>query len=130
LFARLKLPQLVDLSLPRFKANFKEEIAKELQRTGLTLAFDQRRADFRGITGRPASEVPLWISGVVHQAVVEVAEEYTEAAAATGVGVPLAALPEKPEEPERFRVDHPFLFYIVDDATKAILFEGRIADPR
>jgi serine protease inhibitor len=32
--------------------------------------------------------------------------------------------------PEPFRVDHPFLFYLVDDATGAILFEGRIADPR
>jgi serpin B len=71
----------------------------------------------------------LWIGGVVHQAVIEVAEEYTEAAAATGVTMRAIAMP-KPEEPERFRVDHPFLFYIVDDRTNAILFEGRIADPR
>jgi serine protease inhibitor len=27
-------------------------------------------------------------------------------------------------------VDRPFLFYIVDGATDAILFEGRISDPR
>jgi serine protease inhibitor len=29
-----------------------------------------------------------------------------------------------------FRVDRPFLYYIVDDATGAILFQGRVVDPR
>jgi serpin B len=130
LFARLRLAsRLVDLALPRFKATFKGDITSDFQRAGVTLAFDQRKADFSGATRRPASEVPLWISGLVHQALVEVAEEYTEAAAATGLSLAPASIP-KPEEPERFRVDHPFLFYIVDDATKAILFEGRVADPR
>ena len=33
-------------------------------------------------------------------------------------------------EPEPFRVDRPFLFYVLDDPTGAILFEGRIVDPR
>jgi len=27
-------------------------------------------------------------------------------------------------------VDRPFLYYIVDDATGAILFQGRVVDPR
>ncbi len=35
-----------------------------------------------------------------------------------------------PVQPEAFKVDHPFLFYLVDDTTGAILFQGRISDPR
>ena len=62
--------------------------------------------------------------------VLDVAEENTEAAAATAVVVRPTAVPVQPVPPEPFRVDHPFLFYLVEDASGMILFEGRIADPR
>jgi serine protease inhibitor len=39
----------------------------------------------------------------------------------------LSSVPGKAED---FRVDRPFLFYLVDDGTGAILFEGRVSDPR
>jgi serpin B len=64
---------------------------------------------------------------VVHRAVIEVTEEGTEAAAATAVAMMAASMPSHVEP---FVVDHPFLFYIADEATGAILFEGRISDPR
>jgi serine protease inhibitor len=58
LFTRLSSnSRLVDLALPRFKANFKTELTGEFQRGGVTLAFDQGKADFSGATERPASEV-------------------------------------------------------------------------
>ena len=68
--------------------------------------------------------------GDVHRAVIEVSEESTEAAAATGVGFVITSAPSKPIEPMQFRVDRPFLYYLVDDRTGAVLFQGRILDPR
>jgi len=78
------------------------------------------------MTGRPAAQGRLYIGDIVHRA----AEENTEAPAATAVVVRPTAVPVQPVAPEPFRVDHPFLFYLVEDATGMILFEGRIANPR
>jgi len=71
----------------------------------------------------------LYISDVIHQAFIDVNEEGTEAAAATAVvmkrmGTLKAALPPT------FRADHPFIFLIRDNHSGAILFMGRITDPR
>ena len=60
---------------------------------------------------------------------MDVNEEGTEAAAATGVVMmPLSARIE-PEKPPTFRADHPFIFMITDEETGLILFLGRLSDP-
>jgi serpin B len=53
---------------------------------------------------------------------VEVNEQGTEAAAATGGGM-------MGKGPAGFRVNRPFLFTIQDNKTGGILFLGRITDP-
>jgi serpin B len=127
LFADMTPWQHVDLALPRFKASFKAEIGTLFKQAGMHRAFDAQLADFSGMTGQPPVRAPLAISGVVHRAVIDVTEEGTEAAAATAVHMMAASAPARVEP---FVVDRPFLFYIADDATGAILFEGRISDPR
>jgi serpin B len=130
LFAALRDGQAkkpVALTLPRFKAEYKADLVAPFRQAGIAKAFDPSRADFSGMTGRPAGESRVHIDQIVHRAVIEVAEESTEAAAATAVGVRSAAIAPAPVS---FRVDHPFLFYLVDDTTGAILFQGRVADPR
>jgi serpin B len=62
--------------------------------------------------------------------VIEVVEESTEAAAVTASDIRVGSAPSQPIEPMEFRVDRPFLYYIVDDQTGAVLFEGRIVEPR
>jgi len=71
--------------------------------------------------------IRIYIKDVVHSATIEVAEEGTVAAAATAV---IPVLTSAPPQPLPFFVDHPFLFFIVDRGSGAILFEGRIEDPR
>jgi len=58
-----------------------------------------------------------------------VSEESTEAAAATAVAAMLTSAPPR-VDPIRFRVDRPFLYYLVVETTGAILFQGRVVDPR
>lgn len=118
----------VELALPRFKLTYSADLIPPFQAAGMQLAFSNQ-ADFSGMTGRRASEGDLKIGQIAHRAVVEVDEGGTEAAAVTAiVMMPKAAMPSKP--PEVFRVDRPFLFYLVDDATGTILFQGRVNDPR
>lgn len=108
--------------LPRFTARQNLQLAAQLQHLGLSKAFDPAAADFSGMTGNR----DLFLSEVLHQAFVNVDEEGTEAAAASAavmLGMSMAKVPE-------FRVDHPFLFLIRDNATGTILFLGRVTDPR
>ena len=118
----------VDISLPRFHASYGANLVETFTALGMHRAFDPSAADFSGMTGKPPSQLPLAIDQVVHRAVIDVAEQGTEAAAVTGVTVVATAMAPRPSE--TFRVDRPFLFAIVDDNTGAILFEGRIVDPR
>ena len=84
-------------------------------------------ADFRGMNG---GREPLMISDVVHKAFVDVNEEGTEAAAATGVAMTLRAAPGAgPPSIPVFRADHPFVFAICDVRTGLILFMGRMERP-
>ncbi|KAK7881249.1 hypothetical protein WMY93_029658 [Mugilogobius chulae] len=73
----------------------------------------------------PAND--LVVSKVVHKAFVEVNEEGTEAAAATAVVMMLRCAPMI--RPAAFIADHPFLFFIRHNKTKAILFAGRYCSP-
>jgi serpin B len=114
-------PAEVDLLLPRFKVNSRFSLASTLADMGVRDAFDQARADFSGMT----AQRPLFISLVEHAALVEVDEEGTVAAAATGVSFGCAKRPP----PASFHADHPFLFLILDRTTRTVLFIGRIANP-
>ena len=114
-------PRKVRVSLPRFKMTCAAELSEVLKKLGMQSAFD-RRADFSGMDGTQM----LYISAVLHKAFVDVNEEGTEAAAATGVVMKLkSGTPSVP----LFRADHPFLFLIRDVRSGSIVFMGRVLDP-
>lgn len=68
----------------------------------------------------------LVLSEVVHKAFVEVNEEGTEAAAATGAIMMMRCMPMPPA---RFIADHPFLFFIRHNPSNSVLFAGRYCSP-
>jgi serpin B len=111
----------VDVTLPKFKTTVEVELSKTLSALGMPLAFSGR-ADFSGMNDGKES---LHISGVFHKAFVDVNEEGTEAAAATGVAVKATAAEITPV----FRADHPFVFLIRDKRSESVLFMGRLVNP-
>jgi len=111
----------VRVCLPKFTLTSQFELAKTLGAMGMPEAFSGT-ADFSGMTGGK----DLYISAVVHKAFVDVNEEGTEAAAATGVAMRLTAAPAPPP---LFRADHPFIFLIRHKPSGSILFLGRVVNP-
>jgi serpin B len=124
---RAERKPLVVVALPQFETTSAFKLNELLVAMGMRDAFDENRADFSGMNGAgPKDPEALHISAVVHKAYVKVNEEGTEAAAATAVVVGVrSAMPRT----SVFRADHPFLFLIRENATGAILFLGRVADP-
>jgi serpin B len=113
--------QEVVVSLPRFKATSEFRLESQLTALGMKKAFVPGQADFSGMNGKD----DLSVGAVVHKAYVDVNEEGTEAAAATGVVIRTLALPVRPE----LRADHPFVFLIRDARNDSVLFLGRLMKP-
>jgi serpin B len=114
----------VRVSLPRFKIESRMTLKATLTAMGMKDAFDASAADFAGI----GPVKPFFISEVVHQTFVNVDETGTEAAAATAVVADGGAPPSR--DPVVFTADRPFLFLIREHATGAILFMGRVENPK
>jgi serpin B len=114
----------VILSLPRFHLNTDVELSGALKKLGMSTAFSEA-ANFSRIT----TAVPLKIAVVKHAADFTVDEAGTVAAAATVVGVTPTSGPGRPVNPVTFDANRPFLFFLRDDRTGAVLFAGRLADP-
>ena len=111
----------VDVSLPKFRLTGQFLLSKELKEMGMPAAFTSE-ADFFSMDDMH----DLYLTEVVHKAFIEVNEEGTEAAAATGVTVAMTAVPMNNPV---FRADHPFVFLIRDMQSRSVLFLGRVANP-
>lgn len=116
--------RMVRVALPRFKVEAKFSLKKPLTDLGMVTAFGA--ADF---TGMSPNGKDLFITHVLHKAFVEVNEEGSEAAGATGVIVG-ERVSSGPEVPVEFRADRPFVYAIRDNATGAVLFLGRYDGPK
>lgn len=112
------------LSLPRFHLNTDAELTGALQALGMPTAFSEA-ADFSRMTGTAS----LKIDFVKHAADFTVDEEGTVAAAATVVGAVRKAASPHPRDAVAFNANHPFLFFLRDDRTGAVLFAGRVTSP-
>ena len=116
-------PDTGDILLPRFKLEYKTELIRPLTEMGMGIAFSEGLADF----SKMRSQNDLFISRVLHKSFVEVNEEGTEAAAVTVVGIDTSI---GPSQGFSMIVNRPFLFVIREHRSGAIMFMGKIVNPR
>jgi len=112
----------VEVTLPKFKLEESLQLKSYLQEMGIKDLFDEEKADLSGIGGSK----DLHVSHVIHKAFLEVNEQGSEAAAATGVVMMTRMMIRTPPP---FKADHPFFFYIRDRRSNFILFSGRYVKP-
>lgn len=108
--------------IPEFDYDFDTNLNAVLSDLGVTDAFDEDLADFRGI-GLPDSGGNIFIGKVIHKTHIELDRSGTRAAAATAVVMYDAAC----EAPAQFRevyCDRPFAYAIVDTESMNPIFIG------
>jgi serpin B len=110
----------LNLSLPKFHAEFDQALKSSLAGLGLVDAWSDAVADFSGMTG----DRSLFLSFVQHKAVLSVDEKGAEGAAVTAGGATATSLPSL-----TFTVDRPFLWAIAHVPTKSLVMLGRESDP-
>lgn len=107
----------VDLHLPRFKIGSDFKLNSLLEEMGMKDIFSEK-ANLQRI-----SDNPIYVSSIIHKAIVEVNEEGTIAAAATGGTVAFKATPFD------FNCNRPFGFLMVERRTGTLLFAGQVRRP-
>jgi serpin B len=108
------------VELPRFDFTSQLSLVPALRAMGIEQAFDRQRADLSNLV----EDEPLFLGEALHQATVHVDEEGMVAAASTQLFAYLVSVPTA------FIADRDFVFLVRDRLTGAILFTGRVSDPR
>jgi serpin B len=112
----------MSLSVPKLDLSIDSNLNGVLSELGMPIAFENG-ADFSGIS----QKIRLVIQDVEHDAVLKVDEAGTVAAAATGISVGTTAIESPPLL--QITLNHPFLVFLRDDKSGAVLFAARVANP-
>ena len=107
----------VVLYFPKFTTEYSQSLVPIFKNMGLASPFTYS-ADFTGISLKEQ----LFVSEILHKAIVKVYETGTEAAAATAVMVKCTGMNMK--KPKEIRFNKPFVYLIREKETGAILFLG------
>lgn len=108
----------LEVFLPRFSLSTDFKMNDILERMGLVDIFDEKKSNLSNI-----SKHLVYVSNIVHKAVIEVNEEGTVATAATGATLTFNSISAQ------FYVNRPFVFLILEKTTNSILFCGQIRNP-
>ena len=124
-WARLLEEKKVLVRMPKFKIESSYSLKDPLSEMGIPNSFSSD-ADFSEITGKKG----LFVDKILHKVFIEVGENGTEAAAATGVSMTLRSIGPVKDRPEIiFNADRPFIFGIFERNIGLIIFAGRAVSP-
>ncbi|XP_039822612.1 putative serpin-Z5 [Panicum virgatum] len=135
-FCYYRLPtervQVGDFRLPKFKLSASGSVMQALRDDmGITSAFVAGEADLSGMAKRDGDEAGtlLHVGDVRHKAVLEVNEEGVAVATSSYMLCGASAVMTDQQKTVDFVADHPFVFFVIEEVSRAILFVGRVLDP-
>jgi len=123
-------PMDVDAWLPKFELKSQVPADALISDMGVKDAFSSTEADFDRMIIKTPDAYRIYISKIRHDAWIEVNEKGSEAAAASSVmhfsiGCSVSMMPRKVE----FHADRPFVFLIVHNESRSVLFTGWVSNP-
>lgn len=121
-------PQRVEVytGIPKFESEYSIEMSEILEDMGMTEAFSQTEADFKGLG--EIKNGNICINRVIHKTFIALDEKGTKAGAATAVEMVGSAAVYDPEEPKIVYLDRPFVYMLIDCETNLPMFIGIMMD--
>lgn len=114
---------LVNAILPKFSFDYTVQMNDALKEMGMPLGFSAAQADFTRLGRSPEGNIFIW--EVLHKTFIAVDERGTRAGAVTKVEMGLeSAQPEM----RTVKLDRPFVFAIIDNASNLPLFIGTVLE--
>ncbi|MBV8483931.1 MAG: serpin family protein [Verrucomicrobia bacterium] len=113
------------ISLPRFKATFRDSLVSPLTQLGIRAIFEPSK-DFAPMFEDTRK---FYVSNIIQQTYLRVDENGSEAAAATEVQIEASVMRAPAKKPFNLVFDRPFLFAIIDDQSGQLIFAGVLRDP-
>nr|NGX26678.1 hypothetical protein [Chlamydiota bacterium] len=117
-------PTGINAHIPKFCFSKKLLLNDVLKKLGIKQAFSYK-ANFSKIDKMR----DLFLNKVLHETYFSFHENGVTAASATTSNIGITSAPPIVEDAKDFIADHPFLFFIVDYHSRAILFMGRVSHP-
>ena len=120
----------VDVLLPRFEFRHRFDARSALEALGVRRTFDSRSADFDGMINKRTGAFRIYFRHLVQETWIKVDEEGTKAASTSaGTGFSIGCSAAHIPVPAEFHADHPFLFLIIHNPSRAIVLGGWVAQP-
>lgn len=119
----------INLSIPKFKIEYRLSFADTLKQLGIKDAFDGQDARFKNVMFAADSQPNenIYIGDVLQKTFIEVDEAGTEAAAATAIIMKATSFLPEPEDIIDFKANRPFIYFVLDENNKDVLFIGEYA---
>ncbi|KAI1286175.1 Leukocyte elastase inhibitor [Halotydeus destructor] len=115
----------VSLYMPKFRVESSYDLIPILSKMGVHRVFDELEADLSGITGSRG----LFVSLALHKATFDVDEEGPKESSVVFYSgeATVSSNSDVVIQPETYRINRPFLFFIRDQITDVNLFTGTIS---
>jgi serine protease inhibitor len=113
-----------DVTLPPFHFSFETDLRGATEKLGIRRVFSELRS-----LQPMAPTMGGVIRGIAQKTEITLDETGIRADSGTIMSGILGGLVETPLEPFHMILDRPFLFFIRDNATRALIFEGAVMNP-